>query len=32
MGYNELVLNWHKFTRAIERLPVMGQEWLYESA
>ena len=31
MNYLNLVFNWHKFTRAIERLEICGNDWLYES-
>lgn len=30
MDYITLILSWHKFTRAIERLPFIGNLWLYE--
>jgi hypothetical protein len=31
MNYINLVFNWHKFTRAIERLEFLGNKWLYKS-
>lgn len=30
MNYLDLVFRWHKFTRAIERLEFIGNNWLYE--